>query len=372
MTDEVTTMSLDDEMPWRPAFSADTESFYDDIGWSFVAETDDLDVVVGNFIYNFQGGPAHPKSQFLCDGYVHNNLVIVSPKTDRDRPLGNNNFHRTGMNPADFFAYDDLRIERSDNAVIWRLGDIVYTCSPPTWHLGGSAGGVSFDVHLHQLPKPVVWSYGTKQDAIANGIGGGYCYVGGEGTITIGDRVLELRNIAGVHERLVFTTGLDLIAQSSGDSTGFGQGIAIHLLEGDVWVWGLGSVDDLMFFLTVEGEPITYMPSHDGSKVKYTPLDPWHDIRSGLLMPARWLLECESAAGRLELELKATARGYYPWDLKRGYQLMYWYLCMGNGNFTCPDGRKIPIENVRAQHEIVRNVIIHQETLDGPIRSLPV
>ena len=50
VTTDVTTMSLDDEMPWRPGFPADVESFYDDIGWSFTAETDDLDVCVGNFI----------------------------------------------------------------------------------------------------------------------------------------------------------------------------------------------------------------------------------------------------------------------------------------------------------------------------------
>jgi hypothetical protein len=372
VTDEVTTMSLDDEMPWRPGFPADTESFYDDIGWSFVAETDELDLCIGNFIYNFQGGPAHPKSQFLCDGWVHNNLIIASPKNRRGEPLTDNNFHRTGMNPADFYGYDELEITRTGDTVTWKLGDIVYTCSPPNWHLGGSAGGVEFDVHLRQLPKPVVWSYGTREQATAQGIGGGYCYIEGEGTIKMGDRVLELRNISGVHERLVFTTGLDLIAQKGADTDppGFGQGIAIHVLEGDVWIWGLGSVNELMFFVTVEGTPLTYMPHLDGSTIKYTPLDPWHDHRSGLLMPTRWQVVCDSADGRLELELAATARGYYPWDLKRGYQFMYWYLCMANGSFTYPDGRVVPIENRRGQHEVVRNLIVHQETLDGPILTV--
>jgi hypothetical protein len=360
-------MSLDDEMPWRPAFPDDTQSFYDDIGWSFTAETDDLDIVVGNFIYNFQGGPRNPKSQWLADGYVHNNLIITAPKDQRGQPMPNNNFHRTGMNPASFYDYENLELTRTDDSVTWKLGDIVYTCSPPNWHLGGRAGGVEFDVHLHQLAKPVVWSYGTRDDAPAKGIGGGYAYVGGEGTISIGDRVLELRNIAGVHERLCFTTGIDVIAQSGADTTGFGQGIAIHLLEGDVWVWGLGSVNDLMFFLTVEGKELTFIPSIDGSKITYTPLDPWHDRRSGLLMPTRWQVECESEEGRLELELSASGRAYYPWDMKRGYQLMYWFLCIANGSFTYPDGRSLPIENRRAQHEIVRNVVVHTETLNGPV-----
>jgi hypothetical protein len=78
---------------------------------------------------------------------------------------------------------------------------------------------------------------------------------------------------------------------------------------------------------------------------------------------------CESPEGRLDLELAATARGYYPWDLKRGHQLMYWFLTMANGSFTHPDGRVVPIENRRAQHEIVRNILIHEETLDGPVRG---
>jgi hypothetical protein len=360
-------MSLDDEMPWRPGFPPDTESFYDDVGWGFTAETDDLDVLIGNFMYNFQGGPAHPKSQWLCDGWVNNNLIIVSEKSRRGQPMTDNDFHRTGMNPADFYGYDDLKVDRTDDSVTWRLGDIVYTCTPPTWHLGGSQGGVEFDINFRQLPKPVVWSYGTRQDAVVNGIGGGYCYVTGEGTIRTGGQTLELRNIAGVHERLVFTTGLDVIAQKGADTTGFGQGIAIHVLEGDVWVWGLGSVDELMFFLTVEGTQLTYIPHQDGSTITYTPLDPQHDRRSGLYMPTRWQVVCESAEGRLDLELTGNARGYYPWDLKRGLQLMYWYLCMANGTFTYPDGRVVRIENQRAQHEIVRNVIVHDESFDGPI-----
>jgi hypothetical protein len=86
-----------------------------------------------------------------------------------------------------------------------------------------------------------------------------------------------------------------------------------------------------------------------------------------MLMPSRWQLVCESDEGRLDLELTASARGYYPWDLKHGYQMMYWFLCMANGAFTFPDGRRVPIVNQRAQHEIVKVIVAHQETLDGPI-----
>jgi hypothetical protein len=367
VVDNIATMTLDDEMPWRASFGDPLESSYDDIGWSFTAETDDLDVCVGNFIYNFMGGSANPKSQFLCDGWVHNNLIIVSKKAHRGEPMQDNHFHRTGMNPADFYGYDQLNVIRADDRVTWKLGEIVYTCAPPRWQLEGRQGGVEFDVRFRQLPKPVVWSYGTREVAARQGIGGGYCYVTGEGTITTGGRTLELRNIAGVHERLAITSGLDFVGQKRLDTTGFGQGIAVHVLEGDVWVWGLGSVNELMFFVTVEGQPLTYLPHLDGSTIRYTPLDPWHDRRSGLLMPTRWQVTCESPAGRLDLELAGTARGYYPWDLKRGYQLMYWYLCMANGRFTHPDGRVVPIENRRGQHEIVRNLIVHDETLDGTV-----
>lgn len=369
MANDIETMSPADEMPWRPSFGANLDSFYDDIGWSFTAETDEFDLCVGNFIYNFMGGPAHPKSQFLCDGWVHNNLIIVSPKSRRGQPMVDNDFHRTGMNPADFYAYDDLKVVRADDRVTWQLGEIIYTCAPPNWHLGGRQGGVEFDISFRQLPKPVVWSYGTREAAAAQGIGGGYCYVTGEGTIKTASRTLKVRNIAGVHERLAITGGLDFIGQKRVDTNGFGQGLAVHVLEGDVWVWGLGSVDQLMFFLTVEGKPLSYIPHLDASTITYTPRDPWHDKRSGLYLPSRWSVVCESADGRLDLELTGTARGYYPWDLKRGYQFMLWYLCMANGSFTHPDGRIVAIENRRGQHEVVRNLIVHDETLDGTVFS---
>jgi hypothetical protein len=365
MTD-LQTMSLDDEMPWRSAFPPEIQSFYDDTGFSFTAETDDYDVMVGNFFYHFQGGPERPLSQWLADGWVHNDLVVIAPKSQRGKPLLDNNFHRTTMNPTDFHKYDDLKLTRTDDRVTWQLGETVFTCTPPNWHIGGRSGEAIFDVSLHQLPDPVVWSYGTREVAGGQGIGGGYCYIGGEGTITLGDQVLLLRNIAGVHERLAFSTGLNVLEGVKRD-TGFGSGIAIHVLEGDVHIWGLGDINALMFFVTVEGQHLTFLPGEPTAKVTYTPLDQWHDKRSGMLMPSRWSLVCESDEGRLDLELAANARGYYPWDMKHGYQMMYWFLCMANGTFTFPDGRQIPIVNQRAQHEIVKVVVAHQETMSGPI-----
>lgn len=370
MSDDFTTMSLDDEMPWRPNFPDDVPTFYDDIGWGFTAETDDLDVLIGNFIYNLMGGPDHPHSQFLCDGWVHNNLIIVSEKSKRGQPIGDNNFHRTGMNAANFYGYDDLEVSRTDDAVVWKLGDAVFTCTPPTWHLGGSQGGVEFDVNFRQLPKNVVWSFGPRESAGAAGVAGGYCYVTGEGTMKMEGRTLELYNIAGVHERLAYSTGLALSSVDRLPDTeppGFGNALCIHVLEGDVWVWALGSVEEPMVNLTVEGAQVTYMPALDGSKVTYRPFDPWHDTRSGLYMPSRFQMTCESSEGRLDLELNATARGYYPVDLKRGHQAMYWLLCMADGKFTWPDGRVVPIVQQRAQHEIVRITYMHHETLDGPV-----
>lgn len=362
----VPTMSLDDEMPWRPLFPEETQSFYDDIGFSFTAETDDYDVMVGNFFYNFQGGPQRPKSQWLPDGWVHNDLIVIAPKSQRGQPLTDNNFHRTTMNPYDFCGYDDLKVTRTADSVVWQLRDAVISCTPPTWHLGGRSGQAVFDVNIHQLPEPVNWSYGTREMSPQTGIGGGYCYIGGQGTITIGEQVLSLRNVAGVHERLVFTTGINVVEGVTRD-TGFGSGLAVHLLEGDVKVWGLGDINALMFFVTVDGKEMTFLPGQPNARVSYTPLDPWHDKRSGMLMPSRWQLVCESDEGRLDLELNASARGYYPWDLKHGYQMMYWFLCMANGTFSFPDGRRIPIVNQRAQHEIVKVVVAHQETMDGPL-----
>jgi hypothetical protein len=212
----------------------------------------------------------------------------------------------------------------------------------------------------------VVWSYGTREAAGKQGIGGGYCYITGEGTIKLGEKELHLRNIAGVHERLAFSTGLNVVEGVTRDND-FGSGMAVHVLEGDVHVWGLGDIDNPMFFLTVEGKQLTYLPGQAGAKITYTPLDPWHDRRSGMLMPSRWEIVCESDEGRLNMEIAAMARGYYPWDLKHGFQMMYWFLCMANGTFTFPDGRTLTIENQRAQHEIVKVTVAHQETIDGPI-----
>jgi hypothetical protein len=365
MAGTIPTMTLDDEMPWRPLF-AGRQDFYDDTGFTFTAEAGAHDIMIGNFIYTFQGGPGRPRSQWLGDGIAHNGLIVILPREQRVRGMFDNPFSRSGMNLPEYHAYDELEVERDARSVIWKLGDIQYTCTPPVWHLGGRQGEAEYDLTFRQLPAPVVWSYGTREDAVRSGMGGGYVYLTCDGTLSVAGRRYSIRNGRGVHERLCFSEKFDPIANVAIDKNGFGSGFAIHLLDGDVWVWGLGNYDDPMFFLTVEGKELQFVPSRDGSKVRYQPLDPWHDPRSGLYLPSRWRIELESAEGRLELDAFGNGRAYYPWEFKRGYQIMYWHLGHANGTFTWPDGRTVPIRDQLIQHEIVKNIIVHQETMAGP------
>jgi hypothetical protein len=311
MAQTVATMTLDDEMPWRPLFP-DRQDFYDDTGFTFTAEAGPHDIPIGNFIYTFQGGPGRPRSQWLGDGIAHNGLIVILPRENRGRGMSDNPFSRS-----------------------------------------------------RQLPAPVVWSYGTREDAVRTGV-----------------RRLRLRDLRrralGRRPTLLdpqrprrARATLLLPEVRSDRQRGHRQGrlrlrFAIHLLDGDVWVWGLGNCDDPMFFLTVEGRQLEFVPSRDGSRVRYQPLDPWHDPRSGLYLPSRWRIELESAEGRLELDAFGNGRAYYPWEFKRGYQIMYWHLGHANGTFTWPDGRTVPIRDQLIQHEIVKNIIVHQETLAGP------
>jgi len=92
-----------------------------------------------------------------------------------------------------------LRIRRLVDRTNWRLGGVAarrhrVTCSPPSWHLGGSQGASSSMCISANCPSPwLVVRHPSRRDS--NGIGGGYCYVAGR-TITTAGRTLELRNIA--------------------------------------------------------------------------------------------------------------------------------------------------------------------------------
>jgi hypothetical protein len=45
---------------------------------------------------------------------------------------------------------------------------------------------------------------------------------------------------------------------------------------------------------------------------------------------------------------------------------MYGHLGHASGSFTWPDGRTVPIRDRLIPHEIVKNIIVHQETMAGP------
>ncbi len=372
MSSTPVTMTLDDEMPWHPHFQG-RDDFYDDIGFTLTAETEDHDIMVGNFLYHFQGGKEFPKSQWLGNGLVNNNLVIISPKSQRGKGMVDNNFARNGMNLNDYFDLDDLEVIRTDDSVTYKFLDMEYYCSPPYWRMSGRSGTVEYDLHYRQQGTSVAWPFGTREDAINNGMGGGYVYLTCEGTIKVDGQLYPIKNGRGVHERLVSSQVLDQVPGAAADTTGFGSAFAMHILDGDVWVWALGMQSWPMVYVTVEGKEIEFMagagmePSEDSAvKVSYTPSEPWHDPRSGMYMPSRWTLECESEDGKFVLDARAVSRVYYPWEMKRGYQMMYWHLGVANGSFTCPDGRVIPIKDQLFQHEIVKVMINHNETLQGP------
>lgn len=361
------TMTLDDEMPWRPMF-AGRDDFYDDCGFAFVAEAGEWDIMVGNFMYFFQGGKAHPKSQWLGDGIVINNLVIITPRSARGKGMTDNNFSRNGMNQSDFFDYDELEVSRTDDCVTWSMGGMTYELSPYLWRMHGKTGECEYDVHFTQMDADVVWSYGTREDAVKTGLGGGYVYVDVTGTMTVGGKTYPIDKGTGVHERLVWSQGMDMVS-IAGNDDGYGTGFAINMLGGDCQVWGLGVPWDPMFFLTVEGKQIEYLPGQEGKTRNYEKLDFWHDPRSGMVFPSRWRVTLESGEGKLDLELSAMGRAYYPWELKKGYQMMYWHLAVGNGKFTWPDGRVVEIKDELVQHEIVKLMMVHTETMAGPDRT---
>jgi hypothetical protein len=83
-------------------------------------------------------------------------------------------------------------------------------------------------------------------------------------------------------------------------------------------------------------------------------------------MPSRWTIRCNSGQGELVLDVRALGRAYYPWDYKKGIQVLYWNLCLCSGTFTFPDGRIVPIRDRLANHEIIKVIMVHDERMTGP------
>jgi hypothetical protein len=369
MTTEISTFTLDDEMPQRGRFHG-REDYFDDISFLILAESEGYDIMMWDIMYIFQGGPSRPRSQWLGDGVANVALQVIIPQERRHKGMYNNNFHRMGMSIPQYYRHEDLKVVRENNRVMWSVGDIHYICRPPVWELKGKHGEAEYDLTFHQLPSSsVAWVLGTFEEAEKTRMGAGYCYVSCQGTLKVAGQTYPIKDGLGVHERIAYSECrvFDLAVGPAMQDTGQGGGIAIMCFTPDIQVWIYATDPDAATaFLNVKGKEITYLPKSGKGTTSYVITERWFDPRTWLYIPSRFHITCASSEGVLDLDFQGEGRCVYPWELKRGYDLLVWVLATANGAFYYPDGRKITIKDALAYQETIKNIIVHNETMAGP------
>ncbi|MFH2047392.1 MAG: hypothetical protein ABIK92_19870 [Pseudomonadota bacterium] len=252
------------------------------------------------------------------------------------------------QDPREWEGTDFHLIEETDK-VTWKVGNREFINRPPYWEYKGEHMGVECNLTLGGLGN-ATRIYGAWDD-LPKKMSGGFeqhCWV--EGSITVEGKEYVLENGYGIHDRIVF-----------GEQWDHQKNMAVPYS----YLWGMN--DDLQIYLWdhpgigmrfcrvfIEDKEITFTQAD----ISLNELEWFVDhSMTGMRVPIRWHASMSSAAGVLDIDFTAGARGIYCVNTAGGTTLRYTYILHTNGRFMFPDGRCVQIKNMRTYKEWGRSTM---------------
>lgn len=334
---------------------------WEEISWTVVGESGDDDIVLWLSTFYIQG---YGKDVWLAPnqrGVEEETLFIPTPRSQRNKGMIDNDFARLVMNPAKRRPASDLIVEKiGDNHVQWRIGNRVYSMTPPVWTVKGEHASVDLDLTFTQHKQPF-WEWGDFEGAAERDRGGYDVFCRVSGTIKAGGKTYVLKDAIGMKERITVGASSDPIKTLPAPR---------HMY----WLWTLA--DDALVFLFEPGVPgvslgsvvdgdehLHFKPAHRQGNARFTELETWADPRSGLAMPCRWHLSMASSEAVVDLDIRAHGRGWLLWVLRNGVRLNHFAVCTANGTLTRTNGRVVKFEDQLMQVNWLRLISNVQEHL---------
>jgi hypothetical protein len=195
------------------------------------------------------------------------------------------------------------------------------------------------DLTAHSI-CPGFWYLGKFEDIEKNMAAGIDQYIQVEGTITVEGKKYEISHAGGIFEH---------VALPAWDQ--------VSLVKKARYLWMVGWAEEIQFFtfyfpgmsryygrVIVDGKASNF----EGiSQVAVDEREFWGDPKTGFTICSKWQVVMSSPDGVFEATLDNGGRSLHVNAMKNGYIGRFWNLAMANGTFTLPDGKVIPVENVR-------------------------
>lgn len=256
---------------------------------------------------------------------------------DKGDNIHDNDFISLGWNTDSHLNTSQIDVDvKSEQNVVWRVGQARFESAPPNWHLSYSGSSIGYDVRL-RATGPVMWfSSPSEQDFRNTGRLSYSVYSRSEGSCKMGQREFPMRGY-GFHEHATYLN-FDM---------------AKTFYAGEGLKWHNGFSDELMFFAFKEATGKTFGWIMHSDRLIECDLNIieeirwWDDPRSTMHIPVVWLVHMEGKGVSLTMKSRAFARAYYYWDFMReGYAVLYWYLCDAEGVFST-GGRTVQIKDMK-------------------------
>ena len=307
--------------------------FFETNAFFVQGESEGYDICFGTAAWHVGGG--RNGIWRVDEAVMGQNTLVMVPQDRR----GDFRYSEVICNRQDSREWEGaLKVEQKPDEVIWHWGNRQFISRPPYWQIKGEMQGVDCDLTLGGLRK-ASRCYGEWSD-LAKTKKAGYevpCWA--EGTITVKGKKYTLENALGVHDQMTCGDSYDHMEVFRDNPYTYiwclSESVQLFLLDlpGAGWNYGFAYLDDQV------------IPFGKG-EVHLDVLEKWEDPLTAMCTPIRWHANMNSALGIVDMNIKATGRGWICVHHREGYTPRYALPGHANGRIFLPDGRSIPIEDM--------------------------
>jgi hypothetical protein len=338
------TLTLDHEMPYYQSLPNDVNIWEGAPQHVVLAKVEGYDLFFWISAYILDG---RTTTGFLANrALALGSIVYLIPHDKRGR-MNDNVFSVNGFDPADYLDITELLVNKVQDAVVWKIRDVKFTCRPPYWDVHGSHAGLEFDLSI-KGKGPTSFFAGDFDNLLSGEKWASFDQLTTcTGHISIDGRRHEISNGYGCHEHFVsiFDDSLSVV----------------DLFRENPTTWFVGGNNRVQFQCTapnaqahvlVDEKSINYIDS----QITIDVLSEWIDPRNHVVLPCKWHVNMRSDDGIIDLTLSASSRANRMWALRNGYILDVWMMGTADGVFIHSDGRSIHIKDMLFTWEVPRTV----------------
>ena len=359
-------ITLDDEGARFGLLSHETTDLWEETAFALVAECGDHDVLMWTAGYLLKG---NGRGVWIDkEAAEHDIMFIAVPKASRGT-MSDNHFVRSGWQRSERLAFDDVKIERGSERVLWQFEEQQFIAEPlarpPRWRAAGRIAGLELDLVYTQTGKPL-WNWGSFESAAKTERGGYDVFARVNGSIKAGDKTFVVENGQGVREHILVGQAADPIRNLPAPRVMWWLYATQEDKDGAIGInfFRPGTVD---IGTVYAGErEIKFNPTAGKGSISYDTLAHWEDPRSGYNLPVHWRLLMASAECVVDLDIRCYGRAYEYWNCDAGVRMYCYQICVCDGFVQFADGRKVAFDNHLMLNSFNRTILVRKERIDGP------